>query len=189
MKAFLVMLIVLSICNAALAQQPAQRPRAEAPPATPRPLICDPLNLLPGCHISGQSGATGQPVELYIWDKIINASPPDLQYASALAASAGTPSAGVRKQCWDALIAANKTASGTGLKDANGNALTKPDAHLFVDSRAIGGSDRQFGTDRPAIYGLCWGGAASEDQHTHLHQCDRDRSCWSRGARHHVTQR
>jgi hypothetical protein len=131
MKIVLAILIALSIChmNAALAQQ---RPR-EASPAVPRPLICDPLNLLPGCHISGQSGASGQPVELFIWDKIVNASLPDLQYASALAASAGTPGAAVRKQCWDALIAANKTASGTGLKDANGNALTKPDTHLFVD--------------------------------------------------------
>jgi hypothetical protein len=133
MKAFLVILIVLSICDAALAQQPASRPRAETPPPMPRPLICDPLNLLPGCHITGQSGANGQPVELYIWDKIVNAALPDLQYASALAASAGTPSAGVRKQCWDALITANKTASGIGLKDANGNALAKPDQHLFVD--------------------------------------------------------
>jgi hypothetical protein len=135
MKTLLAIVMALSICgmNTTLAQQPAQRPRAEAPPATPRPLICDPLNLLPGCHISGQSGAAGQPVELYVWDKIVNASLPDLQYASALAASAGTPSAAVRKQCWDALIAANKTASGTGLKDANGNALTKPDQHLFVD--------------------------------------------------------
>ena len=136
MKTLLAILIMaLSICdiNAAIAQQPGQRPRAEAAPAAPRPLICDPLNLLPGCHISGQSGAASQPVELYIWDKIVNASLPDLQYASALAASAGTPAAGVRKQCWDALITANKTASGTGLKDANGNALTKPDQHLFVD--------------------------------------------------------
>ena len=135
MKILLAIAIALSICdmNAALAQQPASRPRTEASPATPRPIICDPLNLLPGCHISGQSGATSQPVELYIWDKIVNASLPDLQYASALAASAGTPGAGVRKQCWDALIAANKIASGTGLKDAGGNALTKPDPHLFAD--------------------------------------------------------
>jgi hypothetical protein len=135
MKTLPAILIALSICdmNAALAQQPASRPRAEAPPATPRPFICDPLNLLPGCHISGQSGTSGQPVELYIWDKIVNASFPDLQYASALAASAGTPGASVRKQCWDALLVANKTASGIGLKDANGNALIKPDPHLFAD--------------------------------------------------------
>jgi hypothetical protein len=135
MKMLLAILMALSLCgmNAALAQQPASRPRGETPPVTSRPLICDPLNLLPGCHLSGQSGAANQPVELYIWDKIVNASLPDLQYASALAASAGTPSAAVRKQCWDALIAANKTASGIGLKDANGNALTKPDQHLFVD--------------------------------------------------------
>jgi hypothetical protein len=118
--------------TAAFGQQPTSRPRVEASPASRQPLVCDPLNLLPGCHVSG-SGPTSQPVELYIWDKIVNASLPDLQYASALAASAGTPGAGVRKQCWDALIVANKTASGTGLKDANGNALTKPDAHLFAD--------------------------------------------------------
>src|SRR5258708_32292450 len=119
MKAFLVMLIVFSIYDAALAQQPASRPRAETSPATPRPLICDPLNLLPGCHITGQSGANGQPVELYIWDKIVNASLPDLQYASALAASAGTPPAGVRKQCWGALVPANKKTFRTRLQHAN----------------------------------------------------------------------
>jgi hypothetical protein len=135
MKTLFAILMVSSICamNVALAQQPAQRPRPETPSATPRPLICDPLNLIPGCHMGGQSGAASQPVELYIWEKIVNASLPDLQYASALAGSAGTPGAGVRKQCWDALIAANKTASGAGLKDSNGNALTKPDQHLFVD--------------------------------------------------------
>jgi hypothetical protein len=135
MKTLLAILIALPICgtNVALGQQPGQRPRAETSPVTPRPLICDPLNLIPGCHISGPSGGASQPVELHIWDKIVNASLPDLQYASALAASAGTPSAAVRKQCWDALIAANKIASGTGLKDANGNALTKPDPHLFAD--------------------------------------------------------
>lgn len=142
-----VIVMCLALAHGASAQtgpraQPSLRVPAPAvtqntPPAVTqsapriRPLICDPLNLLPGCHVETSDGA--QPVELHIWQKIVDAALPDLVYASALAASAGTAASGVRKQCWDALIAVNRTASGIGLKDANGTVLTKPDPALFTN--------------------------------------------------------
>lgn len=125
------------------AQTPRVAPRAEAAPAPslPRPPLCDPLNLLPGCHVevSGEAGGkTGtQPVELDIWHKITSAALPDLDYASASAVAAGTPASGVRKQCWDALILVNKQAAGTGVKNADGTVMTKPDPHLFTDVESL----------------------------------------------------
>lgn len=117
---------------------PAPAPaRAIALPPLALPKICDPLNLLPGCQVqtSAANGqASNQPVELNLWSKIVNAALPDLEYASALAVSAGTGGAGVRNQCWQALITANKVASGAGLKDAGGNPLVKPNPALFTDA-------------------------------------------------------
>lgn len=143
-------LAALSSCgmDPAFAQTPrppASRPIEAAIAALPRPPLCDHLNLLPGCHVevsdpSSPSGraTTTKPVELDIWQKITAAALPDLEYASAQAQAAGTPSAGVRKQCWDAIIVANKQANGSGVKDAAGAPLTKPtDAHLFVDVESL----------------------------------------------------
>lgn len=125
----------------AYAQTPRVVPRAEAAPSLPRPPLCDPLNLLPGCHVevSGEAGGkTGtQPVELDIWHKITSAALPDLDYASASAVAAATPASGVRKQCWDALILVNKQAAGTGVKNADGTVMTKPDPHLFTDVESL----------------------------------------------------
>lgn len=119
----------------------ATAPAAAAVRTTTHGFPCDPLNLLPGCNVSvpGQDGkgSTEQPVELDIWQKIATAALPDLDYASQLAAAAGTPGGGVRKQCWDALIAANKMASGMAVKDANGNVIPKPDPHLFTDVESL----------------------------------------------------
>jgi len=67
-----------------------------------------------------------------IWDKIVAASNKDLQYASQLAANAGTPSSLVRKQCWDAIVAINEQANGLNLKDASGNPITMPDPKVFT---------------------------------------------------------
>lgn len=136
-------LVLASHPAAAQTRLPSAVPaRESAPtPATPRPPICDPLNLLPGCHVevSGAAGGkTGtQPVELDIWKKIADAALPDLDYASALAAAASTDGGNVRKQCWDALIKANKQASGVGVKNPDGTPMTKPDPHLFVDVESL----------------------------------------------------
>lgn len=130
--------------------QPAPRPApaveaaAPATPAAPRTTThgfpCDLLNLLPGCQVQAQDAngrPTSEPVELNLWKKITTAALPDLDYASALAAAAGTGASAVRKQCWDSLIVANKQASGSGAKDATGAVMTKPDPHLFTDVESL----------------------------------------------------
>jgi hypothetical protein len=137
LKTILILAALTIVVTSAQAQTPRPAPAA-ASAAVPRPLICDPLNLIPGCHVEAPgAGGSTQPVELNVWQKIVGAALPDLEYASAQAAAAGTPAAGVRKQCWDAIILANKQASGTGVKDAAGVAMVKPDPHLFVDVESL----------------------------------------------------
>jgi hypothetical protein len=135
----LAILAALTVIGSAAGAQQRQPVRQAVEPIA-RSLICDPLNLLPGCHIEtkGPNGAaTTKPVELDVWQKLVNSALPDLEYASAQAAAAGTPAAAVRKQCWDAIILANRQASGANVKDASGNALTKPDPHVFVDVEGL----------------------------------------------------
>jgi hypothetical protein len=86
---------------------------------------------------AAQSVVTGKPVAdpapIDVWKAIMTVALPDLVYSSALSGSAGTPASKIRKQCWEALITANKQAQGTGLVDANNVALAKPDPHFFTD--------------------------------------------------------
>lgn len=149
--------IALAICLAALGlgwpgtahaqinRQPAVRAApVEAATTEPRTtthgLPCDLLNLLPGCQIQSQDDTgkmTTKPVELDLWKKITDAALPDLDYASALATAAGTGASGVRKQCWDSLITANKQASGLGVKNADGTSRAKPNPSLFTDVESL----------------------------------------------------
>jgi hypothetical protein len=82
------------------------------------------------------SGDTSKDLKT-LWAKIGAASLTDLQYASAMAAQAGTPAAKVRKQCWDGLIAMNEQINGTTLKNADGSAMLKPDPHLISDVESL----------------------------------------------------
>ena len=132
--------------------------RGQSPPASPtregaiRPLLCDPLNLIPGCTPSGGASASSDGLDLQaIWQKIVAAAIPDLEYANALALSPGgacaaavspataptcpPPTAGglIRSQCWTALINANRQASGAGLKNPDGTPMTLPPQHLLTD--------------------------------------------------------
>jgi hypothetical protein len=66
-----------------------------------------------------------------LWRKIRAADAADLQYAKALADSVGSAAARERAACYEALIVIIAQAQGAGLKDANGNALTQPDPHVF----------------------------------------------------------
>jgi hypothetical protein len=63
--------------------------------------------------------------------KIMAANAADLRYAKALADSVGSGAARQRAACYAALIVAIEQAQGAGLKDANGNALARPDPHAF----------------------------------------------------------
>lgn len=89
---------------------------------------CDLLKLKPGCRYVPPPGATATPQALDVWKNIAAAALPDLEYAKALSAAAGTPASGVRGQCWDALIVANKRAVGSTV------AGDKPDPHLATDA-------------------------------------------------------
>jgi hypothetical protein len=66
-----------------------------------------------------------------LWKKIQAASASDLKYAKALADAVGSPGARLRSACYGAWITTIEQAQGVGLKDANGNALTQPDPHVF----------------------------------------------------------
>src|SRR4051812_16379763 len=72
-----------------------------------------------------------------IWTKVISAASTDLAYATAMAASAGTPGAKTRQQCWDALLTANKQASGASLVNADGTPMVRPDPHVISDVESI----------------------------------------------------
>lgn len=66
-----------------------------------------------------------------LWRKIMAANAADLRYAKALADSTGSAAAKQRAACYEALTVTIEQAQGAGLKDANGNALTPPDPHVF----------------------------------------------------------
>ena len=71
-----------------------------------------------------------------IWQKIVAASNADLTYASNMAGSANTSASGVRKQCYDAILALNIQVNGEQ-KDASGNPIPRPDPHLFTDVESL----------------------------------------------------
>src|SRR5258708_6893988 len=72
-----------------------------------------------------------------IWDKIVAASQADLAYASKMAAVAGTPASGIRKQCYDAIYDLNVQVNGQNVKDATGAVIPKPDPKLFTDVESL----------------------------------------------------
>jgi hypothetical protein len=93
----------------------------------------DPLNVaaeLGGAVAKPSAAPVATPDEL--WKKIQAASASDLKYAKALADSVGSPGAKLRSACYGAWIATIEQAQGIGLKDANGNALTQPEPHVFA---------------------------------------------------------
>jgi len=140
--AFLTVALMLGFTPALAQQRAPARAETSSAPSLPKIDLCplDLLNLNPGCHVQIVDPSTGkptgqtQPIEQSIWQKIITASLADLDYASSLAASAGTPGSMVRKQCYDALIVVNKVASGASLKNADGSAMVRPDPHLITDA-------------------------------------------------------
>jgi hypothetical protein len=123
--AFLVLLPLLGMAGA----QAQTKPRAPAVTGNPVEDIKTDLGInKPQKLITGDVEKDAHA----IWDKIISASNADLTYASALAASAGTPASAVRKQCYDAILKLNTQVNGTNVKDANGNVISPPDPKLFT---------------------------------------------------------
>jgi hypothetical protein len=97
-----------------------------------KPRLPDPLKVAAelGGTISKPAAAPIASPEDF-WKKIQAANASDLKYAKALADSVGSPGAKLRSACYGAWIATIEQAQGVGLKDANGNALTQPEPHVF----------------------------------------------------------
>ena len=102
-----------------------------------KPRLPDPLKTAAelGGAISRPAAAVSAKAEIAtpedLWKKIQAASASDLKYAKALADAVGSPGARLRSACYGAWITTIEQAQGVGLKDANGNALTQPDPHVF----------------------------------------------------------
>ena len=125
--------LTLAVAPALAQQQKRLAPAAEAPAAAlPRPPICDPLNLIPGCRnadgsINQKSPVQGNPFD-NLTDDVLKKILADVTYAKALAKAASND---VTLPCWTAWVdlVASQTAPP---KDDAGNALTIPDPHFFV---------------------------------------------------------
>ena len=134
MKTVSIAIALILLSGPALAQ--TRKPAAAAPSGGPvftGDLVTDAKNGFKGDPTTGvQLTGNLKKDAQAVWDKIVAASDKDLSYASQLAANAGTPAAGVRKQCWDAILDMNKQANGLNLKDAAGNLIAQPDPKLFT---------------------------------------------------------
>jgi hypothetical protein len=110
---------------------PAPTP-AEAAVTLPRPPLCDPLNLIPGCRnadgsINQKSPVQGNPFD-NLTDDVLKKILADVTYAKALAKAASND---VTLPCWTAWVDL-VTSQTAPLKDDAGNVLTQPDPHFFV---------------------------------------------------------
>lgn len=101
--------------------------------AQSKPTLPDPLKAAVqlGRVISKPAAAPGAVTDK-LWKKIQAVNAADLSYAKALADSIGSPGARLRSACYAAWIAMIEQGQGTGLKDADGNALAPPDPHVFT---------------------------------------------------------
>jgi hypothetical protein len=122
----------------ALAPAAAQQKRAaSAAPAAeqgalPKPPLCDPLNLIPGCRsadgtINQKSSGAGNPFDS-LTDDVLKKILADVTYAKALSKAANNE---VTLPCWSAWVDL-VTSQTAPLKDDAGNPLTLPDPHFFV---------------------------------------------------------
>lgn len=108
-------------------------PAAAAPVITlPKPPLCDPLNLIPGCRtadgsINQKSSVQGNPFE-NLSDDLLKKILADVTYAQALAKASNNK---VTQPCWDAWVTL-VTAQTQPVKDAQGKELPVPDPHFFV---------------------------------------------------------
>lgn len=116
----------------AIAPAFAQTKRAPTEPAAaPRPPLCDPLNLIPGCRnpdgsINDKKGQ-GNPFD-NLTDDVLKKILADVTYAKALAKASGND---VTLPCWTAWVDL-VTSQTQALKDDAGNLLSKPDPAFFV---------------------------------------------------------
>jgi hypothetical protein len=105
--------------------------RAEAAAAKTCAIPFDPLKLC--------GALTGKPAEdiQRVAKRIAKIATADLNYAMAMAEAAKTPSSAVRLQCLLAISAANASANGSGLKNADGSPMKFPDPALATAVEGI----------------------------------------------------
>lgn len=117
--------------------QPDPRPAPRTRQPAPIQLPIDPLGLnKPAAATPALTGDLNKDVQA-IWLKITTAATADLTYASAMASAAGTAASKTRKQCWDAILAANQQANGSALKNADGTTMVRPDPDLFTKVESL----------------------------------------------------
>ena len=129
---YVALALMLLAAAPALAQQRARPPAEPAPAAAavPRPPLCDPLNLIPGCrHPDGSVNRNtgGNPFD-NLTDDLLRKILVDVTYAKALAKASGNE---VTLPCWTAWVDV-VTRQTQELKDDAGNTLAKPDPAFFV---------------------------------------------------------
>ena len=123
-----VLALVLAIAPAAA--QVKRAPAAGPAAALPRPPLCDPLNLIPGCRNSDGSinqETGGNPFD-NLTDDVLRKILADVTYAKALAKASGND---VTLPCWSAWVDL-VTSQTQPLKDDAGSVLAKPDPAFFV---------------------------------------------------------
>ena len=134
MRWFALALIILA-ATPVYAQRRAPELPAEAEAQAkqlPRPPLCDPLNLIPGCRladgtINRQSSVGGNPFD-NLTDDVLKKILADVTYAKALAKASGND---VTLPCWTVWVDI-VTKQTQPVTDDAGNALTLPDPHFFV---------------------------------------------------------
>jgi hypothetical protein len=111
---------------------PAEAEQRLRPPQITGDIVADTKANLAAVKTATGTAASALLTPDELWMKIQSASVNDLTYAKALADSIGSPGAKLRSTCYAAWITVIDQAQGTGLKDAKGDALTRPDPALFT---------------------------------------------------------
>jgi hypothetical protein len=101
----IIVLILMLLAVPALAQTRRPPPAAEPAAALPRPPLCDPLNLIPGCRnpdgsVNQKSSVAGNPFD-NLTDDVLRKILADVTYAKALAKAANND---VTLPCWSAWV-------------------------------------------------------------------------------------
>lgn len=132
---WIALIVALLITSPALAieygegQKPIHSQAAPLQGPTLKPLICDPLKLLPGCSVTSEGGAS---IGLEsIWANIQKAVLADMKYAKAMADQANTPGSKLRSSCLAAIITIKEQQE--TVKGPDGNPMTPPDPHVITD--------------------------------------------------------
>jgi hypothetical protein len=136
MRAIAIVIVALALAaSPAPAQQKGTAAARTVPGVIPGTTVpCDPANLIPGCrNADGTVNRAGSGLSnplANLTDDVIAKLLADFTYAAARAHATNNT---VTAPCWDTWVKL-LTAQSAPLKDAAGNALTKPDPHAVTDA-------------------------------------------------------